>query len=372
MDDRDTHGRAGVVQVLAEGGAGKPPAADLAGWVDAAHRIARLLGYDYRDPGERIEDGKHTYFVPGHTLLQPESAAHGIRSEADLFGGVVPHPFVATKTVTHPVCDEHAFTPEGWPRTLASNLLQATLAGFSAFTVSDAQRAGERLLEKGPVRVKPADGIAGEGQSLATTAAELTAALTSLDPRRLRDTGVVLEQQLEAVRTYSIGQARVGDMRIAYHGTQRLTTNRAGHEVYGGSDLIVFRGTMQDLLGKELPAELRLAIEQAIRYDAAMENAFPGFFASRRNYDVACGTTTSGEDCSGVLEQSWRIGGASPAELSAMEAFASEPGLQRVHAATHEEYGLPTVPAGAHTWWRGESADGGPLTKYCFRIDDGN
>ena len=45
------------------------------------------------------------------------------------------------------------------------------------------------------------------------------------------------------------------------------------------------------------------------------------FFASRRNYDVVAGLDARGQRRCGVLEQSWRVGGASPAELVALAAF---------------------------------------------------
>ena len=44
--------------------------------------------------------------------------------------------------------------------------------------------------------------------------------------------------------------------------------------------------------------------------------AFPGLFASRCNYDVVTGADGVGKHHSGVLEQSWRAGGASGAEIA--------------------------------------------------------
>jgi len=48
-----------------------------------------------------------------------------------------------------------------------------------------------------------------------------------------------------------------------------------------------------------------LAVNQARRYDKCT-CAYPGFVASRRNYDVGQGTDANGEWRSGVFEASWR------------------------------------------------------------------
>lgn len=45
---------------------------------------------------------------------------------------------------------------------------------------------------------------------------------------------MVLEEQLEKVTTYSVGQVRVANIVSSYWGTQRLTRNNHGAEVYGG------------------------------------------------------------------------------------------------------------------------------------------
>ena len=89
--------------------------------------------------------------------------------------------------------------------------------------------------------------------------------------------------------------------------------------MYGGSELLVVRGGFEALHALGLPAEAALAVAQARVYDAAATEHFPGLFASRRNYDVVRGLDAAGRPRCGVLEQSWRIGGASGAEVAALE-----------------------------------------------------
>ena len=66
-----------------------------------------------------------------------------------------------------------------------------------------------------------------------------------------------------------------------------------------------------------------------------------------------------------MLEQSWRIGGASGAEIAALEAFRADPALRVVRASTVEVYGeAPTPPPDAIVYFSGVDERVGPLTKY--------
>jgi Protein of unknown function (DUF3182) len=196
-------------------------------------------------------------------------------------------------------------------------------------------------------------------------AAALAAALEAVDAAELAGYGLVLEEDLTGVTTYSVGQVRVAELVATYCGTQRLTPDNGGAAVYGGSNLVIVRGGFDALLGLDLPEEARLAVAQARAYDAAATELFPGLFASRRNYDVARGLGVGGRRPCGVLEQSWRLGGASGAEIAALEAFRAEPALQAVRASTVEIYGEgEPPPPHATVYFRGVDERVGPLTKY--------
>ena len=333
---------------------------------DLAQRLAALLGHEFRGeygPTAPLPGGP-CYFIPADTLCAAEAEALGIHGEHDLFGGVVPHPFLTTKTIRHPAIGPDARVPEGWSHALWQHMGDSVLPGFSAFTPADVREAGRRLLGRGPVRLKLANGIGGSGQSTAADTAELDAAIAALDPGDVHRHGVVVELNLDAPVTYSIGCVTVGDWQIAYHGTQQNTVDHRGNEVYGGSDLDVVRGGFDALLRLDLTAAQRLAVEYAMRYDAAVSRAYPGFFASRRNYDVASGTDRTGGDQCGVLEQSWRIGGASPAEIAALDAFNRDPALHRVRVQCCERYADQPPPTGATVHYRGDDGQAGMLCKY--------
>src|SRR5712672_4625782 len=74
-----------------------------------AEGSARLNGPAFGGAYEDARDySAPLYFVPDDTLLVAESKSLGIQDEQDLFGGVVPRPFVKTKSITHRLVDESA------------------------------------------------------------------------------------------------------------------------------------------------------------------------------------------------------------------------------------------------------------------------
>jgi hypothetical protein len=238
------------------------------------------------------------------------------------------------------------------------------LSGYTVFNQQDADRAGRLILANGPVRIKPVLATAGRGQIVAHDQAELDQAIAQQDMAEVETWGLVLEEDLTDVVTLSVGQVNVAGITASYHGTQCLTQDNQGETVYGGSTLWVVRGDYQTLLKQPLEESVRRAITQAMRYEQAAFECFPDLIASRRNYDIAQGTNAQGERCSGVLEQSWRIGGASAAEVEALLAFAADPDLQAICASTHEIYGPTTLPAGANVLYEGDDPDVGFITKF--------
>jgi uncharacterized protein DUF3182 len=259
-----------------------------------AKAIARVKQYEF---GGRYRDGfahpGRVYFVPDETLLVEEAASLGITSARDLYGGVVPQPFVKTKSIAHPLIGDGAEQPNGWSDTFAEQVREVVLHGYSAFRARDARVAAVRMLQHGQVRVKEPLVTGGRDQTLVTTIAEFDAALEKLPERDITTYGIVIEENLRHVTTRSVGHITVDNLTVGYFGTQRRTTNNNGQSVYGGSNLVCVRGGWKALDWLPLPDGLRLAVTQARRYDEAT-SAYPGFVASRRNYDVAEGNRCSG------------------------------------------------------------------------------
>lgn len=337
-----------------------------------AERLAGLKGLAF--VGEGTLDGRAgpgCYFVPDDTLTCAQAERLGIRSEHDLFGGVVPHPFVATKAITQPLIDREADAPEGWSMRFHEDAPHAVLRGFTVFSAADAQRAAARLLRIGPFRTKPVRATGGRGQAVVRDLDALQAQLDAIDPASLARDGLVLEENLDRVETLSIGRVVVGELVASYYGRQRLTTDNTGEEAYGGSTLTLVRGDFDGLAGACPDEATRIALAQARSYDARARESFPGLLLSRSNYDVAQGVDAGGRPRSGVLEQSWRLGGATPAEVVALEALRAEPGLRWVRASCHEVYGACTPPADALVLFSGEDGSVGRITLYAVVEDRG-
>jgi hypothetical protein len=331
----------------------------------AAKAIAKIKGYDF---GGRYDTARDypgpLYFVPDDTVLLNEALCVGIRSPNDLYGGVVPHLFAKTKAITHRLVDPRAERPLGWCPAFGERVRQIVLPGYTVFSSRDARVAASRMLARGPVRLKKPASASGRDQTVATTCNELDAALEKVTEDEMATYGLVLEENLRQVRTLSIGEIAVGNLRISYHGTQRTVRDNEGRPVYGGSDLMCVRGGWEALDALPMVREVRAAVVAARRYDEATAE-FHGFVASRRNYDVGQGIGVDGRPRSGVLEPSWRVGGASSAELAALAAFARDPSLQIVGASHVEEYGNGCrAPAGAMVDFQGDDPEAGPMLRY--------
>jgi hypothetical protein len=335
-----------------------------------AQQLATLLDVDFVCHSEAAgheESQTLGYVVPDTTITSLALARRlGIQGEDDLFGGVVPEPYMASKTITHPLVRVSAAAPPGWCADFARKVEEAVLPGFSVFTLEDARTAARELLRQGPVRLKLACGIGGSGQVVVDDECKLEPVLAALPQDEVR-MGLVVECNLVQVRTFSLGYVRLGALEASYVGEQHTTRNRVGMEVYGGSTLTVVRGGFEGLAASTPDPDMRAAIAHARTYHDAAVTCLGGMFASRCNYDIAHGMDAQGRWRTGVLEQSWRIGGASGAEVAALQAFADDPSLNTVRASTVEKHeDVVELPKGAVVYYRGTDPHVGPITKYAI------
>lgn len=212
------------------------------------------------------------------------------------------------------------------------------------------------------------NGKASLGQTVVRSEAELRAVIADQNPEDLARFGIVIEENMGEVETYSVGSLSVAGLEISYVGDQQETTDHKGRAVYGGSRLQCVRGGLDRLTHLGLAPEAVEAIRCAAVFDDAARRAYPSMVLTRRNYDVLAGRDTRGRRRVGVLEQSWRVGGATGAEVAALEAFAASAELTAVTTATVEIYGLADVPADDVIYFRGMDPVVGPMTKYVTRI----
>ncbi|WP_397473416.1 DUF3182 family protein [Pusillimonas sp.] len=338
-----------------------------------ARKLADVLQLDFvqdYQPEAMLSSGG-IYYVPAQTLVRV-NAMHGappyfqdIQDAEDLFGGLVPYEFVATKAITHGLLNPGAAAPEGWSHDFGQQVAHATLAGITVFSMTDARLAGIRLLALGPIRIKPVQASGGRGQLVISDRRQLDQALAGQNDDELAKWGLVLEEHLQDVETYSVGQARAGGVELSYVGTQSLTPDNEAQPVYGGSALLCVRGGYEDLMALPLDEPQRQAVRLARQYDAAAQRCWPALLASRRNYDVARGKDARGRIKMGVLEQSWRAGGASFAEACALGAFRAEPKRAVAKAYTCERYGKGYRPPDTvQIIYQGDDPATGFITKY--------
>jgi hypothetical protein len=327
--------------------------------------IAQLKKYDlaYGDRDAMHARG-NVFFVPDDTLICDEAIQLGIRSENDIFGAVVPYPFVMTKAITHGLVDRDAERPHGWSTAFPERVRDAVLPGFTAFNRSDGVLAARKLLTLGPLRLKPPLSCGGGGQILATQERQVEEFLDQCPREELAAYGLVLETNLHQVETLSVGRISIDEMVMTYFGVQRTTANNKGDAVYGGSDLTCARGDWNTLERLPMANKFRTAIAKARCYDAAAAE-FPGFLATRRNYDVGHGLGTAREQETAVFEASWRVGGASSAELAALTALAEDPSLHVVAASSIKKFGRHQKAArGATIYYQDDDPRDGPLIRY--------
>jgi hypothetical protein len=293
-----------------------------------------------------------------------EASSLGIRSPDAFFGGVVPYPFVKTKAITHQLVDGQADRPGGWSSAFADLVRNVVLHGYTVFSARDARVAAKRMLPHGPIRLKKPLSVGGRAQTVISYAKEMDAFLEQFPREEITAFGLVIESNLHQVVTLSIGQIVIGNVTMTYHGTQRLARDNEGRTVYGGSDLVCVRGGWGVLAELPMSAEARLGVAQARAYEDAMR-VYPGFLASRRNYDVGQGVDNAGEWRSGVFESSWRTGGASTAEILALAAFMEDPVLRVVKASAVKQFGPGhEAPRDAIVHFRGDDPQDGPIVRY--------
>ncbi|AZF18161.1 DUF3182 family protein [Pseudomonas sp. R3-18-08] len=331
-----------------------------------ARWLAQILGLKFGgsyDPQKHA--GRDLYLLPTQTLVGAAQArALNIKGPQDLWGGYVDHGFICTKAISHGLLGPEAKAPEGWSPLFSERVRDVVLDGLSVFAVEDARPAATRLLYSGPIRLKPVNACAGRGQQVIRSFDEFDALLARPEAAGMFDAGVVLEQDLHDVVTHSVGQSFIGDQVLSYCGEQYLTQDGQGEDVYGGSRLLVVPGGYDDLLRLDLPDDVREAVRQAQVFDSAAGEAYPGFYASRRNYDIAQGLDSDGQRRSGVLEQSWRMGGASSAEVAALQSFINNPSLTAIRVASVETYVDQALPADAIEVYRGPAENSDFLLKY--------
>lgn len=244
-----------------------------------ARWLAQILGLQFAGDYDPLVHGQsELYLLPTQTIVGPAAARQlRLKGPDDLWGGYVEHDFICTKAITHGLLNRNAVAPPGWAPLFSQRVRNVVLDGLSVFSLNDARPAASHLLYSGPIRMKPIHACAGRGQQVIESLERFDEMLAQPDVARQFNQGVVLEQDLQQVATYSVGQSFIAGHVLGYCGQQYLTEDSDSEQVYGGSELLVVQGGYPELLALQLPQQVRLAVQQARVFDAAADEAYPRF-----------------------------------------------------------------------------------------------
>jgi len=305
------------------------------------------------------------FLIPDETLLTSDAHSLGLNDQSRFFGGCVPYSFVKTKAISHQLISNDAHRPLGWSKAFGERVRNVVLQGLTVFDPSDARAGAKSLLSQGPIRVKPPLGDSGRGQTVVSTFKEMESYLDSYPLEALGSQGLVLEENLLNVSTINVGHIMLDGTALSYIGRQRTVKDNTGRLVFGGSALMFVSGGWEKLGKLPLSPVFLTAIAQAVTYEKMVEREYAGFFASRRNYDVAVGKNARGAIRSGVLEASWRFGALSSGEIAAAREFRNDPTLSGIHLVVRKRYGRNIdVPVGAELLCHVDDPDLGPIVRY--------
>lgn len=346
------------------------------------------LGAHLTDGGDPVDDDGTPLWIYGSTLP---------RALIDRY----------TKVQVHEPFDD-AEVPAWFDHRFPEYVRTATLPGYSCFSPGSLAAAAEHMLgEHVRVRLKDPNGASGVGQSTIGTVGEIAPTLDAIASDvtashavdlagYLARYGYVVEAEIDDVEAWSVTLTRTPDGHYSSFGRLRETTvdtaDRGVIQNYGGTSLVVVRGDPEALTcvpaggavvyDPAIDEDIRLApspgvIEAAQCYIEGMRLwEAEGALTTRANVDVVTGRIAgrdgSHREIAAAVEDSGRVGGASPAELLGIEALRADPTLSYVvrssrHgfddvARTYARYAA-TVP-GSRTFWNG--ADPAWDDKYVF------
>lgn len=290
--------------------------------------------------------------------------------------------------------------PSWYDHGLPAYLQETTVPGYSCFTPDAMEAASGRLLDEFPrIRFKDPNGFSGEDQVIVSSEQEFAEFEERLDSDLrsrlgfglkdyLAKYGYVIEANLEReVKAWSLTVTRTPDEIYTSFGrivesAAELPSGEVFQE-YAGTSSVVVRGDPSSLL--RLPEggldvydpvradeHIRLTptpsiVNAALRHAEALHRwEEDGIYRSRTNVDILTGTLVrrdgSEELIAATVEDSARIGGASPAEILGITALRNNPDAPYVVRSTRHSYNhadaaeyaeMVARSADGRTFWHG-------------------
>ena len=298
-----------------------------------------------------IDRGK-TYYVADKTIVLEFSENQKlikdalIESEKDFFGGIVPRAYQSTKAIMHPLVSREAACPLGWSHEFSQELvhLELVLPGFTVFNIEDIRTAFNHLYDKGvyQIRLKDPLGYLGMNQFVVTSFQELEQFISDkiVDNEKLQQYGLVVEENLcpEDLKIYS-----VSFVTVAFHQVQCIGVQRFSQGLYAGTDFVIMQTgkyILPELLARVgifNKEDAQVIIDKALLFRALLNKHIPEIKTARFNLDIVSGIASiySNSTCElvkrfALLEQSFRVGGASAAEIWGLEYLLCHPSVDAV------------------------------------------
>ncbi len=301
--------------------------------------------------------GSGDYLLPHKPISLEEGRQFGIINPDQIFGAVI-EPIYAEKSIFHKTVPNAKFVPSKFPHEFATFLNDKgiVLIGYTAFSIEDVEKAYDLITDAGyAVRVKHPLGSSSTKQFRAKSKKQVLDFVRSEEVATLRKFGMILEVNLlnpndkrADVEGFSGGWTQLEGNIYSYLGRQMFaetgTTDR-----YIGTRLQMVRGSV-DNLGEVADSLVYQDVYRQLEKVAEATKLLPYLIGSRMNFDFIYGVR---EGIDGIIldespsvyvvEQSFRVGGASGAELVGIEYLknnheeASVTAVSRVHYGKEEE-----------------------------------
>ena len=309
--------------------------------------LAKIQGIEFT--GEYTDsqlDTKHKYYVPAKTLQSEIAEELGIRTSQDLYGGVVEHHIFATKAILHPTLYPNSPKPNVYPANFTTRIVEMglVLPGYTTFDPSfnEAQEIFNRLQQQGfNVRLKEPDQSDGDGQLRVADQSDLAKTIARYHPEYVVCKGIVLEANMEEATTVSVGQTTIAGRDYSHIAFQKDIRDK-GRTMYGGAVMRIFRKGLDHLAQNHFQeSHIAIAVQQSYQMYEAYGDLDPKL--SRASFDILQGYDARGNFSSGVTDQTFRLGGSSPAEVLAIEYLNTNPNADFIDAEVTLDYD-PKLP----------------------------
>lgn len=318
--------------------------------------LAKLTGRKYQgDLSLNTKIDSRDILFPHKSLPVSAGEELGVTSQNQIFGSVI-EPIYAEKSIFHPLINKPEVAPRNFPHKFPKQLFEskATLPGYTVFCLDDALSAFELLKLQGVVvRLKDPQGSSGTKQLIVASRTEVEEFVKSIDPSKLKALGLVLESNLinssdpkAALRAYSAGWTVIDGKIYSYIGEQMFgetgTVDR-----YLGTKLYMVRGTTNNLIDFAKEKKLQSILQCLSKVKRAMV-FLPYLIGSRINFDFLVGIPETLpanryiKERTYVVEQSFRVGGATPAELLGIQYLNTHKNAEIVTAISRVHYGSET------------------------------